>query len=331
MGDVIKISPTKLVFPPDNYALRPPPSPQDEDWESVTLVLKDDLSANGISDIFSVSETPDGNYMVLNGSRRAACAIMLCEEGHSNFQEIYVQVGNQQEYDALERQIAGNATIKKTPNTQYIKALQRLLIAKNYSIAELSKKVAMSEAYLTNLLKLNHLPEYAKEALDNGNMTVTNAIQLNKLPEEEIADFLPNATTMSGQDFTTAVSEKLNAIAKDKRAERTGEKKEFSPSAKYLKKGDAELKFEQAKQQYETEESDFNRGYLLAWQEIFCLDEVSVAEQKASYEQKIKESEEKKAERAKKRESEKTAAAVELLKKHGVNIDTSKLNITIEQ
>jgi ParB/RepB/Spo0J family partition protein len=320
MSEFRTVATSSLVFPPADRALRKPPQVTDKDWDEF-LIFKDGIGQNGLLNPFSVSENADGTFTIIDGSRRAKACMMLAEEGHPDFQNINVQVRTEAEWDALELQIVGNHTAKKTPNSNYINSLQKLLIAKNYTIAELSQKVSMTEGYIENLLKLNHLPEIAKAAFDEKKMTVTNAIQLNKLPNENIEDMLIDACTLSGQDFAVKVSEKLNELAKARRAEKAGVEKVFEPSAKYMKKDEATLKLRKAESMVQDDPSEFNRGYLLAWQEIFSLDEVSVADQKAAWDKEQSDAEKNKEERAKERAKKKTAEAVKLLQSQGVKIE----------
>lgn len=316
----IVISPNQLVHPPESIALRPAPTPDDKDWNEVLIPLKNDIEKNGLMDLFSVTDAGDGKYMVLNGNRRATALKLLCEEGHPDFQKISVQLTTAQEYDALERQIAGNATVKSTKPGQYIQAIQKLFMARQYTVEQLAERIGKSPSYVANLLKINKLPEYVNKALNENKLSVSNAIQLTRLPTaEEIEEKFEQACSKSGADFATLIEEHLKDKAEERRAERTGQASEFNPEAKFIGKEKAYMNFERARNLIEEEDNEVNRAYFRAYQEIFQMDEVSIQKRRSEWEAKKAEKERKKEEQKKKREEKKREEAAKLLKSAGIN------------
>lgn len=323
--DIKKVPVSKLVFPPVDIALRPAPSEKDKDWADF-LEFKKGIEEFGVLNMFSVRENPDGTYMVMDGSRRAMAVIMMTQEGHPRYQDgIEVQVRDESDIESLERMITGNASAKKTPNSQYVKALQRLLIAKSYSVEILAAKLGMTSTWLRDLLGLNFLPPTVQDALDAGKLSVSNAIQLNKLPAEEIDNFTIEALNDTVADFTAKVSQKLNEIAKEKRRP-AGAEKIFEPIAKLLKKDELQVNLERARNKAEVEPNDFNRGYLQAYLEVFGLDETSAAAQKAEFELKVKADEESKEKRKAERETKKLKESAEFLASHGIKVEGISIN-----
>lgn len=320
MSEPKLISVDSLVFPPEEIALRPQPKPEDKDWEDF-LVLEKDIEVNGLDNLFTVMPREDGTYMVVDGTRRATAVTRIYQRGAGFAEGINVQIKEMSEWDALERMIAGNATAKKTPNTKYIASLVRLAIAKNYTIEQLASKVGMSQQYVSQLLSVDNLPDELKKALDDKKLTLVNAIQMTKLPEDDMPMFIEAALTKSGADFAAEVSKHLTEKAKEKRDMRKGIEPVFEPSPTFMKKNDAALKYEQAVAKFENDPTPFNEGYLHAWKEIFSLDDASVEKQYKQWEEKKLKKEEDKKKREADRENKKKEEAAEYLKSKGIKVE----------
>jgi transcriptional regulator with XRE-family HTH domain len=321
------ISPMSLVFPPADLGLRPEPLPSDKDWETEFLPLLDNVRAKGLDNIFSVVERGDGVFMVCDGSRRAKACIMLCEEGHPDFQSITVQVQTLEEIDMLEKQVAGNATQKKTTGAQYIKALQKILIVKNYTTAQLAEVAGMSEGYVKELLKINNLPKVVGRMIEEGDLSLVNAIQLNKLPEELITDeVLAAAHSLPNNAFTTKVSETLNNYKKALRAAKDPEEaKVFKPNQKIVSKEALAKLLQQAETAYSIEPSEYNQGQLEMIKKVWSIDEESIAIQKAEYEKKLQQAEIEKEKRKAARDAKAVEEAVKTLQKHNINVEMPEI------
>lgn len=316
------ILPSQIVFPPADLGLRPEPKPEDKDWNEKFVPLLNDLRTHDLLNMFSVVERPDGTYMVTDGSRRAKAVKLLAEEGVKYVDGVAVQVVKLADIDILERQIAGNFNAKNTSSAQYLKALQKILIAKNYSIAQLASAVGMTEVYVRDLLKINYLPAVVREMVDAGDISITNAIQLNKLPEELMTDeMIKDAAMKSGTDFAAKVAETVNNHKKAQRSARDPEAaKTFVPSSRLLKKDELSVLLTQAEVAYEDTPSEYNKGALDMIKRVWSLDEASIAEQKEEFEKKLAESDRKKEERKAEREAKQLEEAKETLRKHGIQL-----------
>ena len=315
-----KIPVSAIVFPAEDVALRACPKETDKDYQSF-LDLKESIRTKGLMNIFSVRQDGE-NYCVIDGNRRATAIIGLFNEGDPQFADgIVVQIREEEEYEALASQIAANHNMKKTLSSQEIKALKRIMAIKNWSLEETAKHVSMTPVYVANLLKLNYLPEIAKLALDDKNLTIANAIQLQKLPDDVIDDdWITKAMTMPGDQFTAAVSEELNRLRKERQLGKEAGPRVFEPTAKLLSKEELSVLLERAQNAYETERTDYNRGAYEAMQKVFQLDEKTVAAKKAEWEQKDADRESKKEQRKEEREAKKVADAQALLEAHGKKI-----------
>lgn len=285
--EIIKISPMDISFPFDNNecGLRPEPKETDSDW-NVTVDLLDDIRENGMSDLFSVRPLGENKYEVINGSRRTKCCQILCHEGHPDFQMIPVKVDNINEIESLERQISGNANVVPTSPKQYATALQKIAINMGYDINTLAKKVGKSTSYIMGMLRFNRLPEDIKELVENKKMAVTNAIAMTRLPQDMVLtpELITDACTLDTNNFGLKVKEAVDAYAAEKKAAKGGKEPIFELTEKKLRADQIKANLEAAKNLVEDEDTEFNRGYLFAYQEMFQIDEKSAAKRKAKWE-----------------------------------------------
>lgn len=313
-----KIPVSAIVFPAEDIALRPRPKESDKDYQSF-LDLKESIREKGLMNIFSVRQDGE-NYCIIDGNRRASAVVELFKEGDTQFIDgIVVQIRDEEEYEALASQIAANHNMKKTLSSQEIRALKRIMAIKNWSIEETAKHVSMTPSYVTNLLKLNYLPDVAKQALDEKQLTIANAIQLQKLPEDAIDDeWITKAMTLPGDQFTAAISEELNRLKKERQL--GAAPKVFEALPKLIAKEELALMYDRTKLAYETDANDYNRGAYEVMQKIFQMDEKTIAAKKAEWEQKEAEREKKKEERKVDREQKKLEDAQKLLEEHGKKV-----------
>ena len=309
-----------IIFPSDDIALRPRPKESDKDYQTF-IDLKESLREKGLINIFSVRQDGE-NYCVIDGNRRASAVVELFNEGDPQFTSgIVVQIREEEEYEALASQIAANHNMKKTLSSQEIKALKRIMAIKNWSLEETSKHVSMTPTYVANLLKLNYLPESAKSALDEKQLTIANAIQLQKLPEDAIDDeWITKAMTMPGAEFTAAISEELNRLKKERQLGKEAMPREFTATAKLLAKDDLTILLARTQSAYEVDPNDYNRGAYETMQKVFQLDEKTVAAKKAEWEKAEAAREKKSEERKAEREARKLADAQALLEAAGKKV-----------
>lgn len=324
--EIINISPLKIKFPYANneLGLRPEPTPVEADWK-VTEDLLNDIRANGMSDLFSVRPLGDDSYEVINGSRRAKVCQILCEEGRPDFQSIPVQVSNIDEITSLERQIAGNANVKATNAKQYSAALVKIAVNKQYDLSALAKAVGKSESFVNNMLRFNRLPDVIQNLVAEYKMPVTNAIAMTKLPKDlDLMELVEDACALDTNAFAIRIKEAVDAYAAEKKALKGGKAPVFELTEKRISNDQIKANLEKAKNLVEDDPSEFNRGYLLAYQEIFQVDEVAAAERKAKWdaaqEAKKKAQEERKADT----EAKKRRELAEYAKKHNIT-DLSQL------
>jgi ParB/RepB/Spo0J family partition protein len=283
--EIINISPMKIKFPYANseLGLRPEPTPADPDWK-VTEDLLNDIRSNGMSDLFSVRPLGNDEYEVINGSRRAKVCQILCEEAHPDYQQIPVQISNIDEITSLERQIAGNANVKATNAKQYSAALVKIAVNKQYDVSALAKAVGKSESFVNNMLRFNRLPETIQDLVATYKMPVTNAIAMTKLPKDlDLNELVEDACVLDTNAFGLRVKEAVDAYAAEKKALKGGQEPKFELTEKRISNDQIKANLEKAKNLVEEDSSEFNHGYLFAYEEIFQVDEKAAVERKAKW------------------------------------------------
>ena len=145
-----------------------------------------------MQNLFSVRVEGD-KYCVIDGSRRAYAVQTLWNEGDPATSKVcrrYLRSGSGAvDVEALGAQIAGNRHVNKQPDASLAKALYKYIVMNpNKPFSEIARECGYSEGRLNDILKINSLPDIAKEALNQGRMTSGNAIQLTKLPIDVVND-----------------------------------------------------------------------------------------------------------------------------------------------
>lgn len=319
--EIINISPMKIKFPYANseLGLRPEPKETDADWKD-TLDLLEDIRNNGMSDLFSVRPLGNDEYEVINGSRRTKACQLLCAEGHPDYQQIPVQISNIDEITSLERQVAGNATVKATNTKQYAASLVKIALHQQYDVTALAKAVGKSESFVNNMLRFNRLPEAIQDLVAAYKMPVTNAIAMTKLPKDlDLLELMEDACTMDTNAFGIRVKEAVDAYAAEKKALKGGQEPKFELTEKRISNDQIKANLEKAKNLVEDDSSEFNRGYLFAYEEIFQIDEKAAVERKTKWDSQ---------QEAKKLAKEARKADTEAKKKRELAEYVKKNNIT---
>lgn len=313
-----RISISSIGFPQGENALRTH-SPEDaKEWEK-TLALKDEISYRGMLDSFSVRPVGDDKYEIINGSRRLTVLKMLLEEGHPSVGDGYVTVNvvEMDEYDSLAAQLATNYHMNKTLKGKEIRALQKLALQKGWTMEQTAEHVGMSVVYLTKLMKINTLSDAAQNLVDNGAMSLANAIQLSKLPSDLQDEYLQDAVALTVAELTAKIAQELDELKK--LTQKGGqEKQEFDPKPIFIGAANVEVLYNNADAAYQLDPSDYNRGALDVLKAAYSVDEKTLAARKAEWDAAQKVREDKK--EARKAELKKAAVekAKKLLEENGV-------------
>ena len=324
MLEIINTPVTSVSLPSEDIALRPAPTPEDKDWDT-QLELIEDIARRGLNNLFTVREIAEGEYEVIDGSRRFSAIQYLYNENRLPEEyfpngTINVQVRkNVDEAQAMADQIRGNYHVKKTISTHELRQIRRIAMLKQWPVEKVAEYIGCSPAYVKKKRKLVELPEAVQKAVDEGKISLTNADTLGKLPAHLMEEHLENAVIMPAADFADRVAQELAEWKKEKQGVTEKHAAEFNPEAvaKYMKANEASAILEQAKTAYELDPSDYNKGCLDTVNRIFRLDEESIAEARAEFEAKQAEKEARKEARKAEREKKKVEDAQKVVEAAG--------------
>lgn len=185
-----------------------------------------------------------------------------------------------------------------TTPLEYAAHIQRWLASGNMTRthAEAAAHFSLSPTQVSQLLKLNTLTNEAKTLLNDGDMTLANAIWLAKLPQENQEEFLDRATTMTLDNFGAQVANRLAELKKLKSGERV-DPGQFVPTAKIRSKSDLVKRLQThfddvmgapsplVLENIATGTPEYNKGFHEAMLWVLSLDEASIANQKAEHDQ----------------------------------------------
>jgi ParB/RepB/Spo0J family partition protein len=137
---------------------------------------------------------------------------------------------------ALEAQIMANVHKIETRPVEYTKQLFRILGGNPLlTLAELATKVAKSPTWISQRLSLLKLDPAIQKLADDGDITVTNAVQLAKLPPAEQVDYIDQAINMGAEDFVPLVLGRVKEIRDAVREGRKAEPSVFVANPKIRK------------------------------------------------------------------------------------------------
>jgi ParB/RepB/Spo0J family partition protein len=275
------------------------------------LGLRDSIRDVGILNAINVrerTEEVDGQevkfFELCDGLHRYTAATDV------GLTKIPVQVISLDDARILEAQIMANVHRIATKPVAYTKQLQRIFAANpTLTLAEMAARVAKSPAWISQRLNLLKLEPTIQAAVDDGKITVSNAVQLAKLPVEEQPNYVDPACTMGSEEFVPMVLARVKEIRDAAREGRASGPAEFVAVARLQKMSALKAEHETAavgpqlckKSGAKTPVDGFALG--VAW--ALSLDPVSVEvrteEDRAKKAQQAEEKKKREAERAKKR------------------------------
>ena len=169
-------------------------------------------------------------FEIIDGLHRYTAA---CD---ANLKVIPVQVKSLSEAQVLEAQIMANVHKIETKPVEYMKQLQRIFAANpTLTLAEMAVKVAKSPGWISLRLGLLKLEKTLQEAVDDGKITVSNAVQLAKLPPDEQVNYVEQASTMDASEFVPLVQTRVKELKDAAREGREAKSDVFVPTARLQK------------------------------------------------------------------------------------------------
>lgn len=192
------------------------------------LDLVESVKLHGVIDSISVREFEDDDgkivYGLINGLHRLSAAKDV------GLDTVPCQVIDCAEAEVLESQIISNVHKVETKPVEYSKCILQIIEGNPLmSREELATKLAKTASWLSERLGLLKLTDEIGKFVDGGEIKLSNAYALAKLPQEEQADFVDRAMTMPPQQFTPTVNARVKELRDAKRKGKDASPEEFQP------------------------------------------------------------------------------------------------------
>jgi ParB family chromosome partitioning protein len=215
-------------------------------------------------------------------------------------------------------QIMANAHSVPTKPVEYTKALKRLIdMHPTMTKSELSAKLGKSPAFIESRLNLLKLNEKVQKLVDEGEISLSNAQALSKLPDDEQELFIEQALNSPTAEFASAVNARCKEIADAKRAGKRAENKDFTHVAKLRTLVAIQKEVESGGgdilSQLGDENTTVQGAVLLALNWAICSDPASIAAQREAYEKMLAEREQARLERDEAKKAAQVAKAKAVL------------------
>lgn len=172
-------------------------------------------------------ETSESYYELVDGLHRYNAA------KDAGIEEINVDIISLDDAQVLEAQIMANIHKVETKPVEYSRQLRRILSQNPLMTeAELASKLGKSPAWIKARLSLNKITnERVNQLIDSGDVVLSNAYALAKLPEDELGDWVDRAMTQPPDEFIPAVDKRVKEIKEAERKGRDAKPAEFQPVA----------------------------------------------------------------------------------------------------
>lgn len=331
--EFIRVSLDDLESNPTNLLTRPLPKPTDKDFPRWKEEFCDSIEKLGLLNSFSVRKQGD-KYLVIDGNHRLAAMRINRDEGRPNTvamlnEGLQVRLIEASDEESMAMQLNANHNHKEQKAAHKAATLQKLVYL-GWPMDKICYYSGMSEATVDKYLKLNTLPEKVRTAVDDGDIILSNALQLCNLPMESTSDevsmagWVEKALTLGGNEFAAEVAKEVKAV-RDARRTAGGAKRatEFVPTAKLRSKDEINEELTKAQYAFETTQSTEDRikYEVLKW--VFSLDDLTIAAAKDAHEKAVKEAEDKKAAKAAEKAKKEAEDAAQLLKDLGYSVTPS--------
>lgn len=246
--------------------------------------------------------TEEGKFILIDGLQRFTAS------GEAGLTEIPAQILEIDEADVLETQIEANLQKVETKPIQYTKQLQRIMSRHpERTLEEQATRLHKSVGWLNDRLSLTKLTPEIQKMVEEGDIKLSNAYAMTRLPEEEQPDWVEKAMTTPPDQFVPQALQRV----KDIRAEKRGQKVAATGPAPRLRKlGDIKAEFSRTEKLAANATGDDKKyldGYLACFQWCLQVDATSQAAWEEEQAKKAAEKEAKKKEREEKKAAEKAS------------------------
>ena len=212
--------------------------PDNENYVS----LRDSIAVGGVLQPLLVREKTDtledGSsetyYQLVDGLQRYTA----CQE--LGIAEVDVKIGDLSDIEALQAQLITNVHRVETKPIEYTKALLRLMsLDSSLTVPDIATRIAKSAQWLNQRFNMvSKLDPRLLELVNEGQISVTNALQLAKLPQSEQFDYAQQAQTETAADFVKTVKDRVSEINKAAKEGRDTSDRQFELTIKQRKLSD---------------------------------------------------------------------------------------------
>lgn len=287
--------------------------------------VRDSIAARGVLSPITVREKqdPDGKpfYEIVDGLHRYSGA------KDSGLTNLPVNVISASDAEVLETQIIQNLCRVDTKPVEFTKQLQRMMVMNpTMTLPEVAERVNQSTSWVSGRLNLLKLDPKIQESVDAGDINVSNAQALSKLPKEEQFNFLEQAMTQQPSEFLPVVQERVKQLRDAAKQGKAAEEATFV-AVSHLR-GKKDLEAEMASPSVGPAMCSAQglttaaQGFAAAIKYVLSRDPDSETAQKAKYEARVAErndaKQKREAERAEKKATEAREAADKIKAAAGV-------------
>ena len=175
------------------------------------ISLRDSVGRLGILNPISVREKKDVDggvfFEVCDGLHR------YCTAKDLGLDVIPVNVISLTDSDVLEAQVVANLCRIDTKPVEYTKQLQRMFALNPVlTLSDMAEMVCQSPAWVNQRLGLLKLADSIQVLVDDGEINLSNAYALAKLPKDEQVNFVDAAITMVPSEFVATVNKRVKEL-----------------------------------------------------------------------------------------------------------------------
>ena len=167
--------------------------------------LSESIRNQGVLQPILVRPKGEG-YELICGERRYKASVM------AELDKIPASIRNLSDDEAFEAQIVENLERKDVHPLEEADAFQRMLDSKRYTIADISAKMAKSEAFIAHRLKLTNLIDEIKQDFFDDRIGIGHAILIARLTPEAQKDILEYSKQGWGTDGYGTINQLRNKI-----------------------------------------------------------------------------------------------------------------------
>jgi ParB/RepB/Spo0J family partition protein len=162
------------------------------------IEMRDSIAAHGFFSAICVrpSKRQPDKYEIIEGLHRYCCAL------DCGLKEIPCVIKEATDAEVKNWQVQANLIRKTTLNSEYAARLKMMFIENpELTMAQLAVELHCRPAKIQEILRLNHLIPAAKKHLDVGELPITAAYSLAKLPRQLQDDLLEKALILNVREF----------------------------------------------------------------------------------------------------------------------------------